>query len=174
MGFGQEWNNAATRTDNSASQQYAASVWDRYGGLAEYKRSQEYKDMREALDKRKSDGFTEAEIKSAVDIVIGNYKERLESGTDQLAYYGRNLGYFASSRDEGFGALQKALQAASDLPGISEVAIKKVNEAVESATSSGSSGGAVIDAGEIRGLIDAIHDLIPALRENAEFAVEIP
>jgi hypothetical protein len=35
MGFGQEWNNAATRTDNSASQQYAASVWDRYGGLFE-------------------------------------------------------------------------------------------------------------------------------------------
>jgi hypothetical protein len=173
MGFGQEWNTAATRTDNAASQQYAASVWDRYGSLAEYKKSQEYQDMREALNKRKEGGLTEAEIKMAADIVIGSYKDRLETGMGQIEYYGRNLSDFADPYDKEYGTLQSTLKSASELPGISEVLIKKVNEAIEATTSTSSPSGAVIDSGEIKSLIDAIHALIPALKENAEFDVEV-
>jgi hypothetical protein len=172
MGFGQEWNDAATRTDNAASQQYAASVWDRYDSLSEYKKSDEYDDMRRELDKRKGGGFTEEEIEAAAAIVMRGYKDRVQTGMGQIEYYGRNLGTYADPYDKEFGALQTVLKAASELPGVSESIIKKVNESIEGATSTGSSSGAVIDAGEIRGLIAAIYALIPALKENAELTIE--
>jgi hypothetical protein len=172
MGFGQEWNTAATRTDNAAALQYAASVRDRYGSFAEYKKSDEFDDMRRELDKRKEGGLTETEIRDAESKVMGDYEERLRNGIARLEGYGRNLDRFASPRDEGFGDLRNALKAASELPGVSENIIKKVNAAIEGATSTGSSSGAVIDAGEIRGLITAIYALIPALKENTEFTVE--
>jgi hypothetical protein len=174
MGFGQEWNTAATRTNNTASQQYAASVWDRYGSLSEYKKSQEYKDMQEALDNRKRGGLTEAEIKEAADIAIWNYQERLQGKLDLIGeHYGGNLGMYAKPSDEGFGTLQDMLKAASELPGVSESIITKVDEAFRGATATSSSSGAVIDSGEIRSLITAIYALIPALKENAEFDVEV-
>lgn len=172
MGFGQEWYDAATRTDNAASRQYNASVNDRYESQAQYKKSEEFKDMREELNNRKAGGLTEAEINEAAAIATGNYKNRLQNGLAQIEEYGRTLDRFASPRDEGFGTLQNALKAASELPGVSESIIKNINNSIKAATSTGSSSGAVIDVGEIRGLIAAIYALIPALKENAEFTVE--
>jgi hypothetical protein len=172
MGFGQEWNDAATRTDNAASQQYAASVWERYGSLAQYKKSEEYNDMREALNKRKEGGLTELEIKDSADFATGRYKERFEREIGKVEYYGRNLNTVADSRDEGFGALQNMLKKVAEMPGVHEPVIAKVNESIQATTSTSSPGGVVITADEIKSLIEAIRDLIPVLKENAEFTVE--
>jgi hypothetical protein len=178
LGLGQEWNAAIDSGDANALQ-YAASVWERYGNMTDYrvKKSDEFLDVQKGFGERKADGLTGAEIGEVSSVAIDNYSERRREAIEKLKFYEDSLGSGNLARDTKsdefvtlLGLLGKARSTEISAP---EHALKSVNEAIVTAASSSSPGGAVVTNDEMKSLIAAIRDLVPALKEASTMTVSV-
>jgi hypothetical protein len=175
--LGSQYNNSfneAIDQDNPYAMAYARSVKERWGGnMPQYRESDEYRFVEDYIRRKGRDGLDPAEteemFRQAVSRSAGTRSMEEYAENENKSMYTNNV----IQRVSDYGSSEYSELMTILGQNHSQLTFAKMREIMEPAMGRNTDDGGNISNTEIRGILAAMRELIPALRENTVTTVEL-